>query len=189
MLAAGVWNTLSGAKKGETPQVCVMALFYEDRPDAWSPGPKQASPGRQRAPGRKPAAASRANGGGDGADDVGAGGDLPGPGDGAAFPSAQAAGGGDAGAGDGAGFVAAGEPPGANPTAGLPNFGSPPRRGPADDGPFRHFALTVDVRSFQSTKRLPLSSASVYVQAVLPAELLGGAVVDWREGSGSGRRA
>ncbi|KAG2432446.1 hypothetical protein HXX76_008792 [Chlamydomonas incerta] len=170
----GVWNTLSGAKKGETPQVCALALFYEDRPDAWSPGPKQASPGRQRAPGRKPAASGRAGGGGaaDGADEVGASGDLPGPGDGAALPSARAAGGSDAAGGDGAGFVAAGEPPGANPTAGLPNFGSPPRRSPADDGPFRHFALTVDVRSFQSTKRLPLSSANVYVQAVLPAELI-----------------
>ncbi|KXZ48687.1 hypothetical protein GPECTOR_26g590 [Gonium pectorale] len=46
------------------------------------------------------------------------------------------------------------------------------KKAEADDGPFRHFALTVDVRTFQSSKRLPLSSASVYVQAVLPAELI-----------------
>ncbi|EFJ47447.1 hypothetical protein VOLCADRAFT_117862 [Volvox carteri f. nagariensis] len=103
----GTWVSLTGAKKGEIPQVCMVALFYEDRPDvSFSLEPKP-SPSKSRA-------------------------------------------------------GAAGSPPARNPTAGLPNFGSPGPN-PENDGPFRKFALTVDVRSFQSSKRLPLSSANVYL--------------------------
>jgi len=39
----------------------------------------------------------------------------------------------------------------------------------------RQFELTLDVRSFQAGKRLPLALASTYVQAFLPQELLGAA--------------
>eukprot|EP00775_Hariotina_reticulata_P003803 gene3803-4060_t len=39
--------------------------------------------------------------------------------------------------------------------------------------PTRQFELTLDVRSFQAGRRLPLALASTYVQAFLPQELLG----------------
>ncbi|GFR45270.1 hypothetical protein Agub_g6376 [Astrephomene gubernaculifera] len=173
----GVWMGLTGAKKGDSPQVYVQALFYEDRPGALSsPEPKQ-SPSKARGV-RRQQAANRSSTAA-----------LPGvseaAGD-AATASGPAAGAGDPGRSSEAadGVDAAGLPRGgptsagtaaAAPTAGLPNFGSPARGlGPAaaDEGPFRHFALMVDVRSFQSSKRLPLSTASVYVQAIMPPELI-----------------
>jgi hypothetical protein len=40
------------------------------------------------------------------------------------------------------------------------------------DGPFRTFSLTLDVRTFQAGRRLPLNVASTYVQAVLPPDVL-----------------
>jgi centrosomal protein CEP120 len=168
--------TLTGAKKGDTPQVHMVALFYEDRPGvSFSPEPKQ-SPTKARAAARRKQAAV----GGDGDANI-----NPDSATAAAVESGQSGGGGqqraDGAAGvDGPGGSDAGQaraavaagPPARHPTAGLPDFGSPGRN-PADDGPFRRFALTVDVRSFQSSKRLPLSSACVYVQAVLPADLIG----------------
>lgn len=37
-------------------------------------------------------------------------------------------------------------------------------RASAADGPVRQFCLTVDVRSFQASRRLPVSLASAFVQ-------------------------
>lgn len=37
----------------------------------------------------------------------------------------------------------------------------------------RAFALTLDVRTFQAGTRLPLNLAKTYIQAVLPADVLG----------------
>jgi hypothetical protein len=76
---------------------------------------------------------------------------LMGP-QGAISPSSPRSGGG--GDGDGSELVAAAAPP-------LP---------PED--PVRRFALSVDVRSLQAGRRLPLNLASAYVQAHLPSELL-----------------
>jgi hypothetical protein len=39
--------------------------------------------------------------------------------------------------------------------------------------PVRSFTMTLDVRSFQAGRRLPVALASAYVQAYLPVELLG----------------
>ncbi|KAF6263813.1 hypothetical protein COO60DRAFT_344977 [Scenedesmus sp. NREL 46B-D3] len=39
--------------------------------------------------------------------------------------------------------------------------------------PVRQFAFTLDVRSFQAGRRLPIAMASAYVQAFLPQELIG----------------
>jgi hypothetical protein len=43
---------------------------------------------------------------------------------------------------------------------------------PAPD-PVREFVLTLDVRSFQAGRRLPVALASIYVTAWLPQELVG----------------
>ncbi|PNH10303.1 Centrosomal protein [Tetrabaena socialis] len=171
----GVWMTLLGAKRGEAPQVCVLAWFYEDRPGAVSPpGPKR-SPSRPRATRRQaPTQAAGPSGDGPDAQPEGAhAGSAAGGGSGADQQPDSAAARGDSADGGEAGIrgVAA-PPPAQHPTAGLPHFGSPSRGPSVDDGPFRRFALTVDVRTFQSSKRLPLSSANVYVQAVLPADLI-----------------
>ncbi|GIL95926.1 hypothetical protein Vretimale_1840, partial [Volvox reticuliferus] len=164
----GVWVNLTGAKKGDTPQVCMMALFYEDRPGvSFSPESKQ-SPGKSRAATTAAARRQQATN-----HPTAASGDAQ-PDPDPSRPQAASPGGGTtAAAVSGSAAAAVGLPPAPprNPIAGLPNFGSPSRN-PADDGPFRRFSLTVDVRSFQSSKRLPLSSANVYVQAVLPAELV-----------------
>lgn len=54
-----------------------------------------------------------------------------------------------------------------------PLLGSSPRHTPRKhDGPSRKFCLTIDVRSFQASSRLPLNVASGVVQALLPQELL-----------------
>lgn len=42
--------------------------------------------------------------------------------------------------------------------------------------PVRQFVLTLDVRSFQAGRRLPLALASAYVTAFLPQELMGGSL-------------
>ncbi len=42
------------------------------------------------------------------------------------------------------------------------------------DGPLRAFSFALEVRSFQAGRRLPFNTASTYVQATLPAGLLGG---------------
>jgi hypothetical protein len=39
--------------------------------------------------------------------------------------------------------------------------------------PVRQFAFTLDVRSFQAGRRLPIAMASTYVQGFLPQELIG----------------
>ncbi|GIL42344.1 hypothetical protein Vafri_350 [Volvox africanus] len=167
----GAWVNLTGAKKGDTPQICVLSLFYEDRPGvSFSPEPKQ-SPSKSRAASTVAARRQQAT-----SQPTAASGDAQ-PGPDLSVTQGTPPKGGTAGAvasrAAAAAAAAVGLPPAPsrNPTAGLPNFGSPSRN-PADDGPFRRFSLTVDVRSFQSSKRLPLSSASVYVQAVLPAELI-----------------
>ncbi|GLI70596.1 hypothetical protein VaNZ11_015526 [Volvox africanus] len=164
----GVWVNLTGAKKGDTPQICVLSLFYEDRPGvSFSPEPKQ-SPSKSRAAStvaaRRQQATNQPNA---------ASGDAQPDRDLSGTQGSPPEGGTTGAAGRGAATAAVGLPPAQsrNPTAGLANFGSP-SRDPADDGPFRRFSLTIDVRSFQSSKRLPLSSANVYVQAVLPAELI-----------------
>jgi hypothetical protein len=41
------------------------------------------------------------------------------------------------------------------------------------DGPLRAFSFSLDVRSFQAGRRLPFNTANTYVQATLPAGLLG----------------
>jgi hypothetical protein len=41
------------------------------------------------------------------------------------------------------------------------------------EGPFRSFALTLDVRTFQAGRKLPLNTCSTYIQALLPADVLG----------------
>lgn len=45
--------------------------------------------------------------------------------------------------------------------------------GALTEGPMREFKLTLDVRSFQAGKRLPLNVANAYIQAMLPPELVG----------------
>lgn len=171
---AGSWTIVNGAKKGDSPQVCVLSLFYEDGPGAPSPPQPRRSPQRLRGARRQPPTNTS---GGPEPDaphdsnpslDPAAGSGPDGGAAGATGLEATAAGWVEAGAG--AGHVR----PGPHPTTGLPQFGSP-GRSPAEDGPFRNFSLSVDVRTFQSSKRLPLSSASVYVQAVLPPEIIGGA--------------
>lgn len=44
---------------------------------------------------------------------------------------------------------------------------------PVDEGPSRSFTLTVDIRSFTATGKLPLNMASVYVVAIMPVQLNG----------------
>jgi hypothetical protein len=41
------------------------------------------------------------------------------------------------------------------------------------EGPFRSFALTLDIRTFQAGRKLPLNTCSTYIQALLPADVLG----------------
>lgn len=70
---------------------------------------------------------------------------------------------------------AASQQPAAAPQVSAPAAGSVSATSAAAnaDGPFRSFGLTIDIRTFQAGRRLPLNMACTYVQAVLPPDVLG----------------
>lgn len=196
----GVWIAVHGAKRGDNPEVRVQYSFFEDRPyidnseydslavtaekvvqkrtTSSAPSAVAASAeasegkpsGSAAAPSTSSAAAAASNAPGPQQQQQQ---QQPGPsepqGPAAEFSFSSRP------AGHPEPAVASAGPRSAA-TAAVANVYATPRRagrGSAADGPYRRFAMSVDLRSFQASSRLPLNIAAVYVQAVLPVEIIG----------------